>query len=180
MKIAACVLTAFVAISASGQQAAPVKDFQKRVDEYMKVRKTASAQIPKLAKKAEPEQIAANERAQADAIREARANAAHGDIFTPAASAYFRSVIREYMAGDRPAKETAKQGNPAEEGAAKVTLKVNAKYPDNAPLSTVPPGLLLKLPELPKEIDYRFVGRHLVLHDAQAGIIIDFLPNAMP
>jgi hypothetical protein len=57
---------------------------------------------------------------------------------------------------------------------------VNAAYPDSAPLSTVPPTLLLRLPKLPKEVEFRFVGRDLVLYDAYADLIVDFVPNAMP
>jgi hypothetical protein len=59
-------------------------------------------------------------------------------------------------------------------------LKVNAPYPDSAPLSSVPPSLLLKLPELPKELDYRFVGRNLILHEVNAGLIVDYIQNAIP
>lgn len=184
MKIAACVLTCFVGLSvaAPADKLAPVQEFQKHVEDYMKVRKTACDRVPKLEKQAEPEEISVNKRAQAHAIRAARPNAAQGDIFTPAATAYLKTVIAGYIEGPgrQPAKKAAKQGNPADEGGAKVPLKVNATYPEEAPLSTVPPALLLKLPKLPKEIDYRFVGPHLVLHDAQAGIIIDFMPNAMP
>lgn len=181
MSIAYFLAAVSLAASLAGQATAPVKDFQRNVDQYLKVRKKACERVPKLDKKADPEQIAANERAQAEAIRAARADAAQGAIFTRPVAAYFRAVIRDYIkySGGQPARKAAKQGNPAEEGGVRVPLKVNAKYPDNAPLSTFPPGLLLRLPELPKEIDYRFVGDHLVLYDAQAGIIIDFIPNAM-
>jgi hypothetical protein len=47
-------------------------------------------------------------------------------------------------------------------------------------LSLVPPALLLKLPQLPKELDYRFVGRHLILRDATANIIVDYILDAVP
>jgi hypothetical protein len=118
----------------------------------------------------------------ANAIRAARANACQGEIFTPAVKQAIVRLVRGEMKGKRgaAAKETAKQGNPAYEEPKPVPLKVNAVYPDSAPLSTVPPKLLLKLPELPKELDYRFVARHLVLHDAEAGVIVDFVPDVMP
>ena len=32
----------------------------------------------------------------------------------------------------------------------------NAPYPEGAPLSTVPPDLLAKLPKLPEPLEYRF------------------------
>ena len=40
-----------------------------------------------------------------------------------------------------------------------MTLKVNGRYPDAVPLSTVPPQVLKGLPNLPEELQYRFVGR---------------------
>lgn len=180
-KTAVCILIGLAAGSAFAQDAAPVEEFEKRLHEYLKVRKTACEAIPKLKNKATPEEIAANKHAQAEAIRVARSNAAQGDIFTPGVAAYLKNVISTYLNGPgrRPAKEAVKQGNPAEEGE-KVVLKANAIYPDDAPLSTVPPGLLLRLPKLPNELSYRFVGPHLVLHDGQAGIIVDFVPKAMP
>jgi hypothetical protein len=39
---------------------------------------------------------------------------------------------------------------------------------------------LLKLPELPPELAYRFVGHDLALKDIKAGLIIDLIPNAIP
>jgi hypothetical protein len=39
---------------------------------------------------------------------------------------------------------------------------------------------LLRLPQLPKEVEYRFVGRDLILRDVAANLIVDFLPNAVP
>ena len=53
-------------------------------------------------------------------------------------------------------------------------------YPDGTPLSAVPPGLLRKLPVLPPELDYRFVGRDLILRDVDANIIVDYVLEAAP
>ena len=44
----------------------------------------------------------------------------------------------------------------------------------------VPPGLLLTLPELPKGLEYRFVGRDLILLDTEPGLIVDFIPEVLP
>lgn len=158
------------------------EELKDRVAEYVKLRKGAVAGLPKLKSKAEPEEIAAHKRAEAQAIRAARANARQGDVLTPAVQEYLKQVIRSEMKGKAglPARKAARQGNPAVEGPARVAVKVNATYPESAPLSTVPPTLLLRLPELPKEVDFRFVGRDLVLHDVNAGLIVDFVANATP
>jgi hypothetical protein len=48
------------------------------------------------------------------------------------------------------------------------------------PLTTTPPTLLSKLPQLPPELAYRIVGRDLTLKDTKAGLIVDLIPNAIP
>jgi hypothetical protein len=71
------------------------------------------------------------------------------------------------------------EGNPkSPESTAAVDLSINAPYPAKAPLSTVPPSVLMALPTLPKELEFRFVGRNLILRDTKANMIVDVLPNA--
>jgi hypothetical protein len=72
--------------------------------------------------------------------------------------------------------ETREDGKPIA-----VELKVNTTYPSdsNVPLSTMPPNLLAVLPQLPMDVEYRVVGRHLILRDVDANIIVDFIYNAI-
>ena len=63
---------------------------------------------------------------------------------------------------------------------AKIELQVNQSYPENIPLQSTPPSLLLNLPELPKGLEYRILGRELVLRDSDANIVVDYVPNALP
>jgi hypothetical protein len=71
-------------------------------------------------------------------------------------------------------------GNPkSPESAAPVNLAVNAVYPPSAPVSTMPPSLLMALPTLPPEVEFRFVGQTLILRDVQANMIVDLMPNAI-
>ena len=44
----------------------------------------------------------------------------------------------------------------------------------------MPPTLLLKLPQLPKQLRYRFVNRNLLLVDRENGLIVDYMTNAIP
>ena len=60
-----------------------------------------------------------------------------------------------------------------------VRLQVNARYPASEPLQTIPPNLLANLPQLPEDMEYRVVGKDLVLRDVDANIIVDFIPNAI-
>ena len=57
---------------------------------------------------------------------------------------------------------------------------VNTAYPEKAPLATVPPLILVNLPRLPDGLEYRFMGRDLVLRDQPSNLIIDFVPGAVP
>jgi len=40
--------------------------------------------------------------------------------------------------------------------------------------------VLAVLPPVPDDVEYRFVGRDLILRDAHANVVIDVLPDAVP
>jgi hypothetical protein len=61
-----------------------------------------------------------------------------------------------------------------------VPIRVNADYPLRAPVSTVPHSVLLVLPPLPDALEYRFVGRDLILRDGEANLIVDYIVGAAP
>src|SRR5438046_6802433 len=44
----------------------------------------------------------------------------------------------------------------------------------------VPPRLAEILPPLPKQLEYDFTDRTLVLRDIDADVVVDFVPNAFP
>ncbi|HET7746031.1 MAG TPA: hypothetical protein VFM29_01940, partial [Vicinamibacteria bacterium] len=70
--------------------------------------------------------------------------------------------------------------NPSREVKTTFPLTVGGIYPDGAPFSSVPPDLLMKLPQLPDQVRYRFVGRALILRDTEANVILDFIPDVVP
>ncbi len=78
-------------------------------------------------------------------------------------------------------KETLKENTEErkEEGKQPVVFKVNASYPDDTPLPTTPPQVLKSLPKLPEQLEYRIVGKTLIIRDVDADIIVDFVPNAI-
>ena len=43
----------------------------------------------------------------------------------------------------------------------------------------MPPNILARLPSLPDDIQYRFLGRHLILLDTRASVILDRIPYAI-
>jgi hypothetical protein len=170
------------ALLAAPDDAQLLREFKTRLDQYVKIHREAEKRVPRLPEKATPEQIQEHERALREAIAAARPGANPGDVFS-IAEEYFRRVIAGELKGHdgASARKTIKDGNPTHEPvSAPVTLGVNAAYPAEAPVSTVPPALLLRLPQLPEELNYRFVGRHLILHDTQGNLVVDFLLNAAP
>lgn len=156
---------------------AAIADFSRRVDLYLKARKAAEAQIPGLKPTNSPEQIEQHEHSLADAIRQVRRDARHGDIFTPEITAEFRRLIENTMHGPQAARvrQSLRSGSPVPPRA----ISVNASYPPTEPLQSTPPSLLACLPPLPHGLDYRLIGRSLILRDAEANLILDFIPNVI-
>jgi hypothetical protein len=142
-------------------------DFKAKVDDYVKLRKSLEKDVPPMKKTDNPEEIIRVERAIATKTRSARAQAKRGDFFTPATEPLFRRLINPVVKGTEGAET-------------KIPFQVNGEYPKKEPLSTVPPDILKALPVLPEDIQYRFVGRHLILYDARPNIIVDFMLNALP
>ena len=52
-----------------------------------------------------------------------------------------------------------------DENVKELPLKVNQRFPDEIPLATMPPRLLKVLPELPEQMEFRFVASQFVLLD---------------
>ncbi len=159
------------------------RPFTERVKTYMELHDRTEKSIGPLKDKSDAVQLKAHKQAIAEAIRAARADARQGAVFVPEVRPLFRQVIASEVRGKSgvPVKQTIKDEDPAKSGeAAKVKMAVNATYPDDVAITTMPPTLLLRLPTLPDELKYLFIGRTLVLRDETAGLIVDYLPNAMP
>ena len=154
-----------------------VATFEERVKAYVKLREQLEDKAPKVTNDATPEQIEAHQQAFAATVRAARAGAKQGDLFTPDAAAYIRMTIRKEFKG-RDRQELRKTILEADTKG--VPLRINYPFPDSKELTEMPPTLLLKLPQLPKQVKYRFVGRHLLLVDRENTLIVDYMLNALP
>ena len=162
----------------NAKNASGFKEFSDHVQAYLSLRKSANSSLPALKPTALPEMITAHQQALARKIREARASAKRGDIFSEDARKAFRSVVREELQGPHGhrARRTIRQGEPLKS----VHLHVNEPYPDGVPFTTVPPALLLKFPKLPELVAYRIVVRDLVLLDSEANLVLDRIPDIFP
>jgi hypothetical protein len=155
-----------------------VAAFEKRVAEYVKLREGIEEKMPKLSKDATPEQIEAHKTQFQARVRTARAKSAEpGNLFTPDVSNFIRAAIREEFKGQER-KELREEVEEAE--TKNVPLRVNYPYPDSAEQTEMAPTLLLRLPQLPKQVRYRFVRDSLLLIDRENGLILDYMTNAVP
>jgi hypothetical protein len=155
------------------------KIFTDRVQAYIKMQKNLESSLSTLKPTKDSAQIVEHQHALARKIADARRTAHRGDIFTHDVAERFRKIIHKEFHGPegRLARHTIRQDDPS-----KVIprLDVNDVFPEGIALTTTPPTLLLKLPELPQELVYRFVGHDLTLIDTKARLIVDFIPNVIP
>jgi hypothetical protein len=151
-----------------------------RVKEYIALRIKLEQSLPKVPKEATPEQIDSNQRALAKLVRDARATARPGDIFTPESRPVIKRLIASVFDGPdgKQLKASIMDENPVTPAAMK--FGVNSPYPDSVPLTTVPPQVLQTLPKLTEDLEYRFVGDWLILLDGRAHVIADFIQDVLP
>jgi len=167
--------------ASSPAQAQPVNEdakalagFLDRVNQYVALHMKLENTLPKLSKESTPQQVDSHQRQFAKLIQDARKDAKQGDIFTPESQAVVKKLISRIFSGPDGASLKA---SIMDENPGVPNLKVNARYPDEIPVSTIPPQLLQGLPKLPEEMEYRFVGNNLILMDTHAHIIADYVPN---
>ena len=150
--------------------------FQKRMQEYLKLRGELTKKIPEVSETGDPAKINAREKALGAAIAAARKGAKPGDIFGADMVPLFTQII----ATDWKHRSRIDRKAVFEEVPAGTRVTINQPYPTTLPLLTVPPNLLVNLPMLPDELEYRLVDRHLLLRDRDANLIVDALFNVLP
>jgi len=163
--------------AATAEREGALKAFNQRVDAYLELKKKMHTDLPKTkaGDRATTGKAEATEDTLAARIQIARKDAKPGDIFGDA-SPYFKQIIKH----DAETRGIRDAYAAMEEVPVKSPPAVNAIYPEKAALATVPPLILVNLPRLPDGLEYRFMGRDLILRDRDANIIVDFVPGAVP
>jgi hypothetical protein len=161
----------------SAEDAAAMATMNDRLKEYVELHQKVESALPKLPDDATPQQIDRNQRVFERKIREARAGAKPGDIFTAEAQPVIKRLLAEVFDGPdgKQLKASIMDENPVG-----IRLTVNGRYPDAVPISTVPPQVLQTLPKLTEDMEYRFIGDALILLDTHAHVVADFIENALP
>jgi len=149
--------------------------FKKRLDDYLKLRSASTAKIPDVSQTHDPNKISAREKALGEAIAAARMPAKPGDLFGD-----MSPIITKIIAKDWATRSAADRQAIFKELPAGVQVTINRPYPTTLPLLTVPSNMLVNLPILPDDLEYRIADRHLLLRDRDANLVIDILYNVLP
>jgi hypothetical protein len=152
-------------------------EFARRVDAYVALHSQLEQLVPPEIVTPDLDALFAPRRAMNREMRLARRQARQGDIFTPALETYFRTVIAETLQRERIVDLLAII---EDENTVRTPARVNGDYPAGRSVPAVPPCLLEALPTLPREVRYSFVGQDLILWDLHAGLIVDYVRQAVP
>jgi len=163
---------------AFAKAAAADKEFLDHVKAYLEVQKAAEKSLPGMKSSNDQAEIRDHQLALRAKVMEARQQARQGDIFSKDVAEQFRKTVGAVVKG--PGGDVVRRTIVEGDATKSVPLQVNKVYPDESPVHTTPPTVLMVLPELPMELAYRFVGRSLVLLDNKTNLIVDFLPETLP
>ena len=112
-------------------------------------------------------------------ICDMRAGAKPGDLFTTTGIEHIKRVLDAAFSGPGAAAirdALEEQNDPSMYKGKSHKLALNERI--SAP--SVPAVLAADLPPLPKEVEYRFLGRALVLADAESTCALDYIEGALP
>jgi hypothetical protein len=153
--------------------------FHRAVQQYVDLHRRLAAGLPPLVVTSDPEQICRAVDALAAAIRAERSEAHIGNVFTKEGGPVFRTRI--HAALDRNAYDASVllRAMDVDDDGGCEPLTINGAFPFLSG-NAMWPFMIDALPMLPAELQYRFVGRDLVLLDVDAQLVVDILPAALP
>lgn len=157
--------------------AAAIKQFDDAIDKYLALRRGLRNEVAGPVKESTATELNDASNALAGAIQRARADAHAGAIFSEPVAAVIKRRVADAV---RAKKLGPVLANIDDERAANRTPKVHLRLPLTEQLATMPPSLLLVLPPLPRELEYRILGAYLILRDVDASLVLDYIPSAVP
>lgn len=157
--------------------AAAIEQFNAAIAQYMALREKLRSEVSGPVKNSSSSQLNNASDALAASIQRARRGAKVGTICNQLVSAMIKRRIADAV---RTEKLVPVLADIDDEGDAGPSPRLHLRLPVTTQMATTPPALLKVLPPLPKELEYRIVGRYLVLRDVDASLIIDYIPMAVP
>ena len=146
--------------------------FCERIAAYVTLRGGLQEHLPVVRVTNDVAEIRTRVHALATKIRSTHGRPREGEIFTPRTAAEFKKRLRRVETA--AICETIRDDNPGE-----LSRPVSRDYPESRPRATTPATVLAILPTLPPDIEYRFVGRDLILLDTRANIVVDRIAGAV-
>lgn len=154
-----------------------IKRFDEAIAQYLALRQKLRTEVSGPARDSSSSQLNEASDALAASIQRARQNAAVGSICNELVAAVIKRRIADAV---RTENLVAVLADIDDEGHGGPSPRLHLRLPVTEQMATMPPALLKVLPLLPKELEYRIVGRYLVLRDVDASLIIDYVPMAVP
>lgn len=162
--------------SGPGRDAQALQDFHNRVQEYMKIRQRAAAELPRIISTSDMQKVVDRRHRLAAEIIKLRGPIQEGNVFTPEVDAYFDRLIHSaYQANTRGIEATLECFSPVKEG----NIKPNDKFPEGVEVPAMPATVLLHVPQLPAPLEYRIINKDMIIRDRGANLIVDILRNAV-
>jgi hypothetical protein len=178
-RAAAVIFVATVITTPPHHGQSAVERFERAVDEYARMRQHIETIVPAFEVTSDPQQIRDAVEARAAAIRTVRANARQGDIFAAGSDLAFRASIVQALAAHGYDVADLFEADEEETPADIPQPFVNRSYP-SALGTAMWPSVLNALPPLPEPLQYRLVGRDLILLDVDANLVADILKELLP
>lgn len=147
-------------------------EFNQRVRNYAELRRIAERDVPPLRVTDNADEIIRSERTLTARIREVRGSSDRGQIFSRTMETQLKNLF--VVVVDSTTLSAIMDDGPDE-----FDVDVNEAYARHKSLATMPPNILLLLPALAEDLEYRFVGRHLIVRDVRANMIVDEIPYAL-
>ena len=159
-------------------QAQSVDRFDDAVEHYVALHREAERHLdPQQLQLGDAESVLAYAAALREALCRVRPMATEGDVFAPAAAQFrqrIRLALRRHAIVARDLLVAMRHDS--EPGARPPAVNQAFSWA----LGNLMPAVLIEaLPALPDELQYRFVGKSLVLVDIHAGLVVDILRAAL-
>jgi hypothetical protein len=151
--------------------------FNDAVQQYSSVRTRIQTEVPPLRVTTDVAELRSRSNALALAIQRARPRAGQGEFFDAGCARAISARFAQALEGfDVNEFLTSLKDEPADVR----PPQVHMRYPAAASMATMPANLLNVLPELPPIVEYRLVGRYLILRDIDAALVLDYFADAVP
>lgn len=169
-----CVVALVAALAACHTTGIAAHDaFSARVQRYVSLRHEAVAAVGPREETSDARELVRAGDALAARIRALRRDARQGALFGPPVAGAIRSALRTRLERDERPLARVRDVQPH-----RFEPRVNAIYPRDEPLPSMPASWLRALPPLPPHLSYRLVGADLLLLD-DTRLIVDVLPDAI-